>query len=56
MAFCSNNKLILGHHDVTKDKTNEIPVAQKLIAELGLPEGAVYTLDALHCQKKLLQQ
>jgi len=56
MAFCTNNKLILGHTDVTKDKTNEIPTAQKLIAELGLPEGSVYTLDALHCQKKLLQQ
>lgn len=56
MAFCSNSKLILGHIDVTKDKTNEIPVAQRLIAELGLPEGSVYTLDAMHCQKKLLQE
>lgn len=56
MAFCTNNKLILGHVDVAKSKTNEIPLAQKLIAELGLAEGSVYTLDALHCQKKLLQQ
>lgn len=56
MAFCTHNKLILGHIDVTKDKTNEIPVAQRLIAELGLPEGSVYTLDAMHCQKKLLLQ
>jgi len=54
MAFCGNNKLILGHVNVNEDKTNEIPCAQKLISELGLVEGSVYTLDALHCQKKLL--
>lgn len=55
MAFCANNKLILGHINVTKEKTNEIPCAQEMIAELGLADGAVYTLDALHCQKKLSQ-
>ena len=55
MAFCTNNKIILGHVNVTKDKTNEIPCAQELITELGLPDGAIYTLDALHCQKKLLR-
>ena len=53
MAFCSNNKIILGHVNVTKDKTNEIPCAQELIATLGVAEGAIFTLDALHCQKKL---
>lgn len=53
MAFCSNNKIILGHVNVTKDKTNEIPCAQELISTLGIAEGAVFTLDALHCQKKL---
>lgn len=55
MAFCTNNKIILGHVNVTKDKTNEIPCAQEMIADLGLANGAVYTLDALHCQKKLLR-
>lgn len=49
-AFCQNEHLILGHLPVST-KTNEIPVAQQLIEELGL-NGCVYTLDALHCQKK----
>lgn len=50
-AFCQGEQLILGHLPVSS-KTNEIPVAQQLIEELGL-EGCLYTLDALHCQKKL---
>lgn len=50
-AFCQGERLILGHLPVSS-KTNEIPVAQQLIEELGL-EGCLYTLDALHCQKKL---
>lgn len=49
-AFCQGERLILGHLPVSS-KTNEIPVAQQLIEELGL-EGCLYTLDALHCQKK----
>jgi hypothetical protein len=52
-AFCSKCALILGHVDIS-EKTNEIPTAQKLIAELELPDGTIYTADALHCQKKLL--
>jgi len=51
-AFCQNEQLILGHLPVSS-KTNEIPVAQQLIEELDLT-GCVYTLDALHCQKKHL--
>jgi len=50
-AFCTDTQLILAHVDIA-DKTNEIPTAQKLIKELGLPEGTLYTADALHCQKK----
>jgi hypothetical protein len=49
-AFCQRERLILGHLPVSS-KTNEIPVAQQLIEELGL-QGCLYTLDALHCQKK----
>ena len=49
-AFCQSEHLILGHLPVST-KTNEIPVAQQLIEELGL-EGCLYTFDALHCQKK----
>ena len=54
-VFCTNNQLILAHVEIP-EKTNEIPTAQTLIKELGLPEGSVYTLDAMHCQKKHLKQ
>lgn len=50
-AFCQGERLILGHLPVSS-KTNEIPLAQQLIEELGLA-GCLYTLDALHCQKNL---
>lgn len=53
-VFCTNNQLILGHVEIP-EKTNEIPTAQALIRELKLPEGSVYTLDAMHCQKKRLK-
>lgn len=49
-AFCQGERLILGHRPVSS-KTHEIPVAQPLIEERGL-EGCLYTLDALHGQKK----
>jgi hypothetical protein len=54
-VFCTNNELILGHVEIP-EKTNEIPTAQALVKELGLPEGSIYTLDAMHCQKKHLRQ
>lgn len=50
--FDTRQGLILAHEKID-EKTNEIPVFQRLIKELGL-ENVVYTLDALHCQKKLL--
>jgi DDE_Tnp_1-associated len=50
-AFCQDEQLILGHLPVAT-QTNEIPVAQQLIKELGLTD-CLYTLDALHCQKNL---
>ena len=50
--FETEQGLILAHEKIG-EKTNEIPVFQRLIKELEL-ENAVYTLDALHCQKKLL--
>lgn len=52
-VFCTHNQLILGHVEIP-EKTNEIPTAQALIQELNLPPGSVYTLDAMHCQKKPL--
>jgi hypothetical protein len=54
-VFCANNQLILGHVEIP-EKTNEIPTAQVIIEELGLPAGSIYTLDAIHCQKKHLKQ
>lgn len=51
--FCTKNKLILAHEDIDR-KTNEIPVVQQIMQELELPSGTLCTLDALHCQKKLL--
>jgi len=41
---------VLAHVDIT-EKSNEIPAAQTLLAELGVADGAIVTLDALHCQK-----
>ncbi len=51
--FSTEDKLILAH-EVIDEKTNEIPMVQKLLEETGL-EGYYYTIDALHCQKKLLK-
>ena len=51
--FDTGQELILAHETIDV-KTNEIPVAQALIPQLGL-EGVVYTLDALHCQKKTFE-
>ncbi len=52
--FSVEDKIILGHVEIS-EKTNEIPTAQEIIKKLGLPEGVVYTLDALHCQKKTFE-
>lgn len=37
--------------DWIDDKTNEIPIAQKLIEKLWLTH-VIHSLDAMHCQKK----
>jgi hypothetical protein len=49
-AFTQFDLIVLGHLEVD-EKTNEIPAAQALIEALGL-SGRVFTLDAMHCQKK----
>ena len=48
-AFVSNSSIILAHEEIAT-KTNEIPTAQRLMAELGI-SGYIFTFDALHCQK-----
>ena len=57
-AFATGTALVLAHIDVEPkgspgiaEKSNKIPAAQTLLAELGLAPGAVVTLDAMHCQK-----
>ena len=54
-AFLTTQQIILGHEMIPNKKTNEIPVAQRLIKDLGL-EGCLLTADALHCQKKRYKQ
>ena len=49
-AFATDTALVLAHVDID-EKSNEIPAAQALLAELGVAAGAIVTLDALHCQK-----
>ena len=50
-AFASGLALTLAHLDCG-EKSNEIPAVQQLVKELGLPPGALITVDAMHCQKK----
>ena len=49
-AFDQQGLIVLGHVEVA-EKSNEIPAAQALVESLGL-QGRVFTMDALHCQKK----
>ena len=51
-AFATDTALVLAHLDIA-EKSNEIPAAQTLLADLGLAPGAVVTLDAMHCQKNI---
>ena len=48
-AFATDTALVLAH----ADKSNEIPATQALLADLGVADGAIVTLDALHCQKNI---
>jgi len=43
---------VLAHVDIA-EKSNEIPAAQALLAELGVAGDTIVTLDALHCQKNI---
>lgn len=55
LSFFETTDNIILAHQVVKEKTNEIPIFQELIEELELGD-VIYTLDALHCQKKLFKQ
>ena len=49
--YCSKKKPVTGNAVLTSSKESGIPVVQQLMEALDL-QGAVFTLDALHCQKK----
>jgi hypothetical protein len=51
-SFDKFNDRALAHIDIA-ERSNEIPAAQTLLAELGVAPGAIVTLDALHCQKNI---
>lgn len=51
-AFATDTALVLAHIDIA-EKSNEIPAAQALLAELGVANRAIVTLDAMHCQKNI---
>src|SRR5215217_7325053 len=53
-AFAGEAALILAHHEV-RAAPEEVPAAQALIGELGV-RGALFTADALHCQKNLRER
>ena len=53
-AWASELKVCLGQVSVDS-KSNEIPAAQEPLGLLQL-EGAVVTMDAMHCQKKTAQK
>jgi hypothetical protein len=48
-AFLHEEKLVLAQ-ELVGEKTNEIPVAQKMIGGMPNVEAATFTLDALHTQ------
>jgi hypothetical protein len=50
-VYCSKQKLLIGNQQIIGKKDTEITVVQQLLKALKL-EGATFTLDALHCQKK----
>ncbi len=51
LSFFNTHSNIILCHEKIDIKTNEIPVAQKLISEFEIGDG-ILTFDALHCQKK----
>ena len=53
-AFAGEAALILAHQEV-RGAPEEVPAAQALIEDLGV-RGALFTADALHCQKNLRER
>ena len=53
-AFAGEAASILAHREV-RGAPDEVPAAQALIEDLGV-RGALFTADALHCQKNLRER
>ena len=53
-AWACEQKLVLGQRKVD-DKSNEITAIPELLALLSI-EGAIITIDAMGCQRKICQQ
>lgn len=53
-AWCAANRVVLGQL-TCEQKSNEITALPRLLAMLDL-QGAVVTVDAMHCQKKTAEQ
>ncbi len=53
-VFATQERIILAHEEIAA-KTNEIPTAQALMENLGLTD-CIFTLDALHCQKNIVDR
>ena len=53
-AFATDTALVLAHIDIA-EKSNEIPAAQKLLAELGLADGAIVTHGCSALPKKTFE-
>ena len=53
--LCSKLAVVINTAPFENKKDNEISCARKLIMSLE-GQGITFTLDALHCQKKLLKQ
>jgi hypothetical protein len=53
-VFASKRRQILAAGRISNKKESEIPKVRALIRVLNL-EGHIFTLDALHCQKKTVQ-
>lgn len=52
-VFLQESGIILAHYEVD-EKTNEIPVAQQMMSDLGL-KNCIFTYDAINCQEKTLK-
>lgn len=51
-VYANKRKQVLASGKIETKKESEIPKVRELIKMLDI-EGVIYTLDALHCQKKL---